>query len=133
MEKEGVGLVAIIQGKSDVLDKIVELNPKLGTLFNLRIDLKAFDNKTLVEYAKNYAYENEYAIDELGILALHQRISDMQTSDHDVTLNEVEEIMDEAIYYADKKTPSHFFDVLFRKRYDEEDMIILREKDFMHY
>ena len=57
----------------------------------------------------------------------------MQTSDHEVSLTEIEELVDEAIYYADKKTPKHFFDVLLGKRYDEEDMIVLREKDFMHY
>ena len=39
----------------------------------------------------------------------------------------------EAIYYENKKTPKHFFDVLFGNRYDDEDMIILRERDFMHY
>ena len=77
--------------------------------------------------------EQEYTIDELGVLALHTRIADMQTSDHEVTLGEIEELVDEAIYYADRKTPQHFVDVLLGKRYDEEDMIVLREKDFMHY
>lgn len=75
----------------------------------------------------------EYSIDELGILALHTRIADMQTSDHEVTVAEVRDLVDDAIYFADKKNPKHFFDILFGKRYDEEDMIILREKDFMHY
>ena len=46
---------------------------------------------------------------------------------------EIEELVDEAIYFADKKTPKHYFDVLFGKRYDKEDMIVLRENDFMHY
>ena len=64
---------------------------------------------------------------------LFRSIADMQTSDHEVTLSEIEELVDEAIYYADKKTPKHYFDVLFGKRYDREDMIVLRENDFMHY
>ena len=127
------GVIVVMQGHADVIDKIVEKNEGMAEAFNLRVDLKAFDNKTLVEYAKTYAYDSEYTLDELGVLALHQRIDDMQTSDHEVTLSDVEELIDEAIYYADKKTPSHFFDILFGKRYDEEDMIILREKDFMHY
>lgn len=133
LDKESFGLVIIMQGSSDVLDKIVAQNKGMSDKFNLRIDLKAFDNKTLAEYAKSYAYDNEYCIDELALLALHTRISDLQTADHDVTLSEIEELVDEAIYYADKKTPAHFFDVLFGKRYDKEDMIILRENDFMHY
>ena len=107
--------------------------PALTSLFNLRVDVEALDDQTLVKYAKKYALDHEYVIDELGVLALHTRIADMQTSDHEVTLSEIEEIVDEAIYFADKKTPKHFFDILLGKRYDEEDMVILREKDFMHY
>lgn len=133
LQKEGLGVVIIMQGKPGVLDQIVENNEGMAEAFNLRIDLKAFDDKTLVEYAKSYAYDNEYIIDEFGVLALHTRIDEMQTSDHEVTLAEIEEIVDEAIYYADKKTPRHFFDVLLGKRYGEEDMIVLRERDFMHY
>ncbi|MCQ2081393.1 MAG: hypothetical protein MJZ11_07020 [Lachnospiraceae bacterium] len=133
LEKDGLGIVVIIQGHSDDLDALIDENDGLKDIFNLRIDLRAFDDRTLVEYAKSYAYDNEYAIDELGVLALHTRIADMQTSDHEVTMSEIEELVDEAIYYADKKTMGHFFDILFGKRYDVEDMIILREKDFMHY
>ena len=133
LQKEGLGVIVIMQGKPGVLDQIVENNEGMAEAFNLRIDLKAFDDKTLVEYAKSYAYDNEYIIDEFGVLALHTRIDEMQTSDHEVTLVEIEEIVDEAIYYADKKTPRHFFDVLLGKRYGEEDMIVLRERDFMHY
>ena len=114
---------------NDFLAKYAELTGA----FNLRVDLEALDDQTLVKYAKKYALDQEYAIDELGVLALHTRIADMQTSDHEVTLTEIEELVDEAIYYADKKTPKHFFDVLLGKRYDDEDMIVLREKDFMHY
>ena len=55
-----------------------------------------------------------------------------QTLDHEVTVTEVKDMVDEAIYYADKRSLGHVVDVLFRKRFDEEDMIILREKDFLH-
>jgi hypothetical protein len=48
-----------------------------------------------------------------------------------VTLAEVREIIDEAIWSADRKTPKHFVDILSGKRYDDEDMIVLREKDFI--
>ena len=55
----------------------------------------------------------------------------MQTADHFVTINEVEEIVDEAIKHADKRTPSHLIDLLMGKRYDDNDLIVLREKDFI--
>ena len=80
---------------------------------------------------KKYAKEQEYSIDEMGLLALHTKISDRKTSDHAVTLLEVKEMMDDAIDHANRKTLGHFFDILFAKRYDEEDMIILRENDFI--
>ena len=133
LNQEGKGLIIILEDKKEAIEKFLTKYPSLTTLFNLRVDVEALDDQTLVKYAKKYALEQEYSIDELGILALHTRIADMQTSDHEVTLSEIEEIVDEAIYYADKKTPKHFFDVLFGKRYDDEDMVVLREKDFMHY
>ena len=70
-------------------------------------------------------------IDELGRLALHTRIEDMQTSSHAVTVGEVRDIVDEAIAHANRKTIGHFIDIVLRRRYDEDDMIILREKDFI--
>ena len=133
LNQEGKGLIIILEDKKEAIEKFLTKYPALATIFNLRVDVEALDDQTLVKYARKYALEQEYAIDELGVLALHTRIADMQTSDHEVTLSEIEEIVDEAIYYADKKTPKHFFDVLFGKRYDDEDMVVLREKDFIHY
>lgn len=133
LNQEGKGLIVILEDKKEAIEKFLTKYPALAAIFNLRVDVDALDDQTLVKYARKYALEQEYAIDELGVLALHTRIADMQTSDHEVTLSEIEEIVDEAIYYADKKTPKHFFDVLFGKRYDDEDMVVLREKDFMHY
>ena len=62
---------------------------------------------------------------------MHQIITDRQTNDHAVTVMEVREIMDDAMDNAGRKSIGHFFDILMAKRYDEEDMIIIHEKDFM--
>lgn len=133
MNQEEKGLILVLEDTKNRMDVFLAKNKDLQEVFNLRVDLEALDDQTLVKYARKYALEQEYSIDDLGILALHTRIADLQTGDHEVTLSEIEELVDEAIYYADKKTPKHFFDVLFGNRYDDEDMIILREKDFMHY
>ncbi|MBQ9928245.1 MAG: hypothetical protein IJO65_09745 [Lachnospiraceae bacterium] len=133
LEKEDKGMIVLLTDSKQKMDEFLLKNEGLLPLFNLRVDVEALDDQTLVKYAKKYALDQEYAIDELGVLALHTRIAEMQTSDHEVTLSEIEEIVDEAIYFADKKTPAHFFDILLGKRYDEEDMVVLREKDFMHY
>lgn len=133
LEKEGRGLFVVMEGKKDEINLFLRKNAALMNNFNARIDVESLDDHSLVEYARQYAEEMEYSIDELGILALHTRIADMQTSDHEVTVAEVKDLVDDAIYFADKKNPKHFFDILFGKRYDDDDMIILREKDFMHY
>lgn len=133
LEKEGRGLFAVMEGRKDEMNLFLRKNGGLMDNFNARIDIESLDDHSLVEYARQYAEEQEHSIDELGILALHTRIADMQTSDHEVTVAEVKDLVDDAIYFADKKNPKHFFDILFGKRYDEEDMVILREKDFMHY
>ena len=133
LEKEKMGILVLMVGTKPEIDGLLKKNKALVNNFNLRIDIEPLDNESLVAYAKQYAEEQEYSIDEFGILALHTRIADRQTNDHEVTLSEVRELVDEAIGYANKKTPKHFMDILLAKRYDEEDMIILREKDFMHY
>lgn len=133
LEKENMGLLALLVGTKTEVDELLSKNGALTNSFNLRVDIEPLDNEALVAYAKRYAEDMEYSIDEFGILALHTRIADRQTSDHEVTLAEVRNLVDEAIGYANKKTPKHFMDILLAKRYDEEDMIILREKDFMHY
>ncbi|MDD6811317.1 MAG: hypothetical protein PUD93_05575 [Lachnospiraceae bacterium] len=133
LEKDNMGLILILEDRKQKMNQLIDKNPALTNNINLRVDIEPLNDEALVAYAKQYAEDMEYSIDEFGVLALHTRIADMQTSDHEVTLAEVRELVDEAIYYADKKTPKHFFDILLAKRYDEEDMIILREKDFMHY
>ena len=133
LEKDNMGLLVIILDKKQDMTQLFAQNPVLNNNFNLRVDIEPLDDEALVAYAKQYAEEMEYSIDEFGILALHTRIADRQTSDHEVSMAEVRELVDEAISYANKKTPKHFMDILLAKRYDDEDMIILREKDFMHY
>lgn len=133
LDKDNRGLIVLMLDKKQSMNKLLAENAILGNHFNLRVDIEALDDEALVAYAKQYAEEMEYTIDEFGVLALHTRIADMQTSDHEVNTAEVRELVDEAIYHANKKTPGHFMDILLAKRYNEDDMIILREKDFMHY
>ena len=133
LERDNTGLLLLMVDKKQNMNRLFNENAVLHNNFNLRVDIEPLDNEALVAYAKQYAEELEYSIDEFGILALHTRIADRQTIDHEVSMSEVRELVDEAISYANKKTPKHFMDILLAKRYDDEDMIILRERDFMHY
>ena len=131
LQQENQGIVIILEDTRKEIDRFLEKYEKLQESFTSRMDVEALSNDTLVAFGRQYAREREYSIDELGVLALHTRIEDMQTIDHVVTVVDVKEIVDEAIAHANKKTLKHFFDVLFAKRYDDEDMIILTEKDFV--
>ena len=131
LEQEEQGIIVILEDTKINMNKLLDNHKILHRNFDLRIDIEAMDNDSLVLFGKKYALEQEYAIDELGVLALYTRISDLQTSEHSVTTKEVKEIVDEAIYHAGRKNMSHFMEILLGKRYDEEDMIILREKDFV--
>ena len=131
LNQEKWGILVILMDTRRRIRKLLEDNPQMASFFNARFDVEALDNSTLVAYGCQYARMQEYAIDELGRLALHTRIEDMQTSDHIVTVKDVREIVDEAINHAERKTPKHLMDVLLSRRYDDNDMIILHEGDFI--
>ncbi len=130
LQQETTGIVVVLEDTKRSMNHFLDENKELHGCFTARMDVEALSNDTLVAFGRQYAREMEYSINEMGVLALHTRIEDMQTSDHVVTVMEVKEIVDEAIRHANKKTLGHFFDVLFAKRYDDEDMIVLGEKDF---
>lgn len=132
LQQEKYGLIVIMEDTRKAMNKFLGVYAKLAECFNARMDMEALSNDSLVAFGKKYAREMEYSIDELGILALHTRIAEMQTSDHVVTIKDVKGIMDEAIRHANRKSMGHFVDILLAKRYDEEDMIILRENDFIY-
>lgn len=130
LQQEKHGIIVIIEDTQRLMDKLLTRHEMLLTSFTGRMDVEALNNDTLVEFGRQYAHEREYFIDDFGILALHTRIEERQTMEHAVTVMDVKELVDRAIKHADKKTLGHFFDILFAKRYDDEDMIILSEKDF---
>ncbi len=131
LDHEDAGILVILEDTRRGMDKLQEICPELTEFFTARFDIEQLTNSTLVMYGRKYAASREYAIDEMGVLELYTRIENMQTADHAVTPAEVLEIVDDAIDRANKKTVGHFFDILLGKRYDEDDMIILHEKDFM--
>jgi len=133
LDEQKNGIVVVLEDTPKQVEELVCKNDAITKQFNARICVPQLNNDALVAYAKDYAIEQEYTIDDLGILALYTRIAEMQTCDYVVNTADVRDLIDEAIHHANKKNLSHFMDVLFGKRYDEEDMIILREKDFISY
>ena len=130
LQRENLGIIVVLQDDTKSMDQFLEQNEQIQEYFTSRIDVKALSNDMLVSYGQRYAREQEFTIDDLGKLALHNRIEKKQTIDHAVTMTEVKEIVDEAIRHAKRPGIGHFVDILVGKRYDEEDMIIITEKDF---
>ena len=131
LNQEKTGIVVVLQDSKKAMHKMMEYFTGMKEIFNVHIEVEELGDDALVAYGKKYARYLEYSIDEMGVLALHTRIDEMQTSDHIVTVADVRDIVDEAIENANRKSLRHFTDVLFAKRYDDDDMIILRERDFL--
>ncbi len=131
LQQERLGIIVVLEDTKKAIQKLFSVNQELSGAFTARVDMEALSNDMLVLFGKRYAREMEYSIDELGVLALHTRIEELQTIDHVVTVVDVKRIVDEAIRHASRKTLGHFFDILLAKRYDDEDMVVLTEKDFV--
>ena len=131
MKKKEDGIMIVMEDTKKEMDALVAKGNMPKQFFDLRVDIAALDNDGLVNYGKEYANEQEYSIDDMGVLALYTRIAEMQTNEHAVTVDEVRDLVDEAIRNSEKKNMSHFVDVILAKRYDKNDMIVLREKDFL--
>ena len=131
LQQERLGIIVALEDTKKAIQKLFLGTPELTGAFTAKVDMEALSNDTLVMFGKRYAREREHSIDDLGVLALHTRIEELQTIDHVVTVMEVKQIMDEAMHRASRKTLRHFFDILLARRYDDEDMVILTEKDFV--
>ncbi|MCR5499585.1 MAG: hypothetical protein K6F31_04220, partial [Acetatifactor sp.] len=131
LQRENFGVIVVLLDTRKNVKKFLRKHEELRPLFNVRVDVLPLSNEALADFARQYANEREFSIDNLGMLALHTKIDELQTANHAVTCDDVEKIMEEAIGSASRKTLGHFFDIIFGRRYDADDMIIITEKDFM--
>lgn len=130
MQGNTQGLVVVLEDTKSGIKKVMDGNYSFAKLFTEKINIPIFTIDELVDFAKSYAEEMECTIDEMGVLALYNRISNIQKLERATTLTEVREIVDEAIERAEKGGIKKAFGVLFSKKYNENDYLILREKDF---
>lgn len=120
----------ILEDNKDNIAKALGKHEGFAAKFGERITIPYFTNDELVEFARTYAQENGYGIDAMAVLALYTRISNIQKLDQATTLVEVKEIVDEAISRVEKGGLKKMFGILTSKRYDENNYVVLREKDF---
>ncbi len=130
LNQESTGIIVILMDKKRAMDTLVGRAAVISEFFNARIDILSMDADMLVNYGVKYVNSKGYSVDDMGRLALYKRVSEMQAGNHTVTIEEIKEIMDDAMHSANKGGLSKMASIIMRKRYDENDMIILKEKDF---
>ena len=126
-------ILIIMIDRKGVMDAFLNDHPRLREMFPARVDIAALSVDTLLGYAREYAVKQQCEIDEYGISALQSRILSMQTVEHNVTLEDIRDIVDEAVYYASRKTFSSLVDSFSRRKGGAQNRIVLRDKDFLHY
>lgn len=127
MEQDTRGLLVIMEDTRTGIEKVMARDSSFAKKFTERIKIPVFTSDELVEFAKAYAREQECEIDDMGILALYNCISNIQKLDEATTLTEVKEIVDTAIDRADR---GGLKKLLGRKKYSPEGYLYIREKDF---
>lgn len=130
LDQDESGMLLIMEDARTGLDQALSSAEGLAVKFTERIKIPVFTSDELVEFGKAYAHDLSYEIDAMGVLALYNRISNIQRLDQATTLTEVKGIIDEAIENAEKKTIKKAFSILTSRRYAENDYVLLREKDF---
>jgi hypothetical protein len=130
LEEHPAELLVILEDDKEQIAKALAAHEGFARKFGERIQVPYFTNDELVEFAKTYARENGYGIDAMAVLALYTRISNIQKLDEATTLVEVKEIVDEAIDHVERGGIKKVLGILTSKRYDENNYVVLREKDF---
>lgn len=130
MEFRTDALLVILEDEKKYLKELFDRHPDFAEKFTAQIIIPVFTNDELVAFGRTYAYDADYKIDEGATVALYERIGEIQASGQPVTVIDVKEIIDEAIKKSEKIGFRKLGMVLSHKRYDEEDRVILYEKDF---
>ena len=130
LEQETSGTFIILEDSAVGIKKILTADNGLLKKFTETVTVPIFGNEDLVGFAKSYASELGYEIDEMAILALHNSISNIEKYDQATTLEEIKDIIDDAIDREAHSGLRKFFNILTANRYTDDEKILLTEKDF---
>ena len=130
MEQEKSGTLVILEDTAAGIKRALATDDGFAKKFTEVVNVPIFSNNELIHFANSYANELGYVIDEMAILALHNRISNIERLDQATTLVEVKDIIDEAIEREANGGIRKAFNILTAKRYTDDDKIVLTEKDF---
>ena len=127
MEFRTDSLVVILEDEKADLMNMLKKHEDFAKKFTSTIIIPVFTNDELVTFARTYANEQGYKLDEMGTLALYTMIGENQKDTEPVVVGKVKKMVDRAI----ERSKGPKIASLFRKNATAEDgRIWLREKDF---
>ena len=128
MTNDRSGLLVILEDSHEGIKRAMSLDGTFSKKFTEKIAIPVLTIDELVNFGEAYARDLGYSIDEMGVLALYDRISRISRADHPTYLTEVKEIVDEAI---DRAEHGGFFSRVTGRKFDEKGRRILQEKNFV--
>ncbi|MQN02098.1 MAG: hypothetical protein DUD27_02910 [Lachnospiraceae bacterium] len=130
IENDRSGTLFILEDSESELKKLAEGVPKLWKYFTEHLSIPEMTQDELVNFGKIYVLDCGYSMDDMGILALYDRIGMLQGGDNPVSIKDVKEILDEGIARY-KKRSKGFFSHFSARISDEDGRPLLQEKDII--
>lgn len=130
LDQDTSGILVILEDSAAGIKKALAVDDVFAKRFTETITVPLFSIDDLVGFAKSYANELGYVIEELAVLALHNRINSIEKLDQATTLEEVKEIIDQAIHCEAHSGLRKMLGILTASRYTDDERIVLTEKDF---
>jgi hypothetical protein len=123
-------IMLILEDTKAGMDSVLSKDKDFANQFKVKVELPEYNNDELVEFGKEYAKTLMYSFDEMAVLAFYTCLGNLQNDDIPITIEQVRNIIDEAIARSNKKKLKKIKDIIMSKRYDEDKRVILQESDF---
>ena len=121
-------MLVVLEDDKAAIDRMLINSKELKKLFNNRVDIKELEISDMVKIARDYAREQFYEIDEMGELALSAKLDDLMGSSKSITVEDIEDIVDQAIEHASKFRIGNLFGKLKK---NNSEFKTLSEQDFL--
>ena len=130
LEQDTEGMIIIFEDSDAEMNVLLNFNPKLTESFNHRIILKQYTVNELVEMARKFARKRQYEVDDDALLQLYLKIDKLHNNSDNIRLDDIKDIINQAIIRSEKRASKKFFGGLKKKRSEKGDVIFLSEADF---
>ena len=128
-QNTGRMIVVLVDSDSE-MNVLLNFNPQLSAVFDHRFVLKQYTVNELVEMAKKFARRRSYEVDDDALLELYLKIDRLHGVSDNIRLDDVKEIINQAIAHSEKRASRKLFKGIKKKHTENGDLIYLTEADF---